>query len=189
MAHAEVLSVMGRLQMDPAFRRAFLDDPGEALRPLALSPAERDALSGLDRPSVIRVGRMADAHRFARVREHLPWVDLALRPGLHDPLAAYLERVPPRLLNRDEALGFCEHLEESPASEPPYLAELAHFERLRISLAWGLAGVSSVAVTFRHPLDRVLAELANPGWPVVTAAPTRVEIKKVPAIPAVMIRW
>lgn len=189
MAHAEVLSVMGRLQMDPAFRRAFLRDPAEALGPLPLSEAERRALSALDRPSVIRIGRMADAHRLARVREHLSWVDLTLRPDLHEMLAGYLEQVPPRLLNRDEALAFCEHLEAAALTEPPYLADLARFERLRISLAWGLTGVGSIAVTFDYPLDRVLARLGEPGWPAVPAAPTRVELKKVPAIPAVIVRW
>lgn len=189
MAHAEVLSVMGRLQMDPAFRRSFLRDPIEALHPLDLSHAERLALARLERASVIRIGRMADAHRMIRIQEHLPWVDLALRPGLRPLLATYLERVPPRLLNRDEALAFCEHLEATAPPEPPYLSELARFERLRISIAWGLDGAQPGGVSFDHPLDRVLARLGDPGWPAVSAAPSRVVIKKVPALPAVTIRW
>jgi hypothetical protein len=189
MAHAEVLSVMGRLQMDPAFRRAFLRDPAEALQPLDLSPAERLALAGLDRTSVIRVGRMADAHRIIRIQEHLSWVDLALRPDLRALLASYLEGVPPRLLNRDEALAFCEHVEVTAPDEPPYLSELVRFERLRISLAWGRGGVRSGGVSFEYPLDRVLARLGDPGWPVVSAAPSQVELRKVPALPAVTIRW
>ena len=189
MAHAEVLSVMGRLQMDPAFRRAFLRDASEALRPLDLSRAERLALAKLDRSSVIRIGRMADAHRMSRIQEHLPWVDLALRPGLGALLAAYLERVPPRLLNRDEALAFCEHIEDTAPPEPPYLSDLARFERLRISIAWGRGGARSGSVSFDHPLDRVLARLGDPGWPVVSAAPSQVVIKKVPALPAVTLRW
>ena len=189
MAHAEVLSVMGRLQMDPAFRRAFLRDPNEALQLLDLSHAERLALARLERESVIRIGRMADAHRLSRIQEHVSWVDLALRPGLRPLLAAYLERVPPRLLNRDEALAFCEHLENTALPEPAYLSELARFERLRISIAWGLGGARSGVATFDHPLDRVLAGLGDPGWPVVSAAPSRVVITKVPALPAVTVRW
>lgn len=189
MAHAEVLSVMGRLQMDASFRRAFLGDPIEALSAFALSSAERLALSGLDRASVIRIGQMADMHRMARIQEHLPWVDLALRPSLGVSLAAYLERTTPRLLNREEALALCAYLEASAPAEPPYLAELARFERLRISLAWGLDGALSGALSFDYPLDRVLAALPNPGWPVVSAATTRVELRKVPRLPAVTLRW
>jgi hypothetical protein len=184
-----VISVMGRLQMDLAFRRAFLRDPAEALRPLALEEAERRALVRLDRPSVVRIGRMADAHRIARIQEHLRWVDVALRPDLSALITTYLERVPPRLLNRDEALGFCEHVEANAPSEPPYLTELARFERLRISLAWRLEGARAGIVSFAYPLDRVLAGLDHPGWPVVSAAATRAALKKVPAIPAVMVQW
>ena len=189
MAHAEVVLVMGRLQMDLAFRRAFLRDPAEALRPLPLEEAERRALVRLDRPSVIRIGQMADAHRVARIQEHLRWVDVTLRPDLDALIATYLERTPPRLLNRDEALGFCAHVEALAPGEPPYLAELARFERLRISLAWRLEGARSGAVSFAYPLDRVIDELGQPGWPVVSAAETRAELKKVPAIPAVVIHW
>ncbi len=189
MAHAEVLLVMGRLQMDPAFRRAFLRDPTGALHPLDLSHAERIALVRLDRTSVIRIGRMADAHRMIRIQEHLSWVDLALRPSLRALLVTFLERVPPRLLNRDEALAFCEHVEVTAPHEPPYLSELARFERLRISLAWGQGGVRSGGVSFDYPLDRVLAQLGDPGWPVISAAPSRVELRKVPALPAVTVRW
>lgn len=93
------------------------------------------------------------------------------------------------MLNRDEALAFCAHLEAAPLPSPAYLAELARFERLRISLAWALPGVTSCHTSFEYPLDRVLPELVNPGWPVVAPEPSRVEIKKVPSIPAVMIRW
>jgi hypothetical protein len=175
--------------MDPAFRRAFLRDPAEALGPLALSSPERLALSALDRESVIRVGRMADTHRLARIREHLPWVDLTLRPDLRVRLADYLERVPPRLLNRDEALGFCAHIEAMATPEPPYLADLARFEGLRISIAWGLTGVTSWSGSFDYPLAHILAALANPGWPVAPPTPTQVKIRKVPAIPAVTLLW
>ena len=189
MAYAETLSVLARLQMEPAFRRTFLRDPTEALGPLALSSAERLALSALDREGVIRVGRMADTHRLARIREHLPWVDLSLRPDLRVHLASYLERVRPRLLNRDEALEFCAHLEAVVTPEPPYLGDLARFERLRISLAWALVGVTSWSGSFDYPLAHILAELVNPGWPIARSTPTQVEIRKVPAIPAVTLRW
>jgi hypothetical protein len=188
MAHPDVLETLARLTIDPTFRAAFLDDAPAALGPIRLSDPERAALAGLGREAVTRLGLLADFHRLARIREHLPWLDPALRPDLVARVRDYLPKVPPRLLNREEAIAFCLHLEVVAPTAPPYLAELCRLDRLRISVAWGLLA-SPVIARFEHPLDRILAALPAPGWPDVGRRPVAVEIKKVPMTPAVVLRW
>jgi hypothetical protein len=190
MSHAESLEVLARLHVDLGFREAFLRDAGAALRPFGLSERERAALSGIEREVVERLGRLADHHRVARVREQLRWFDLERRPGLGAAVGRYMREVTPRLLNRDEAIAFCAHVEAGGAAAPPYLPELARYERKRISLAWGLVegGSRRLVERFAYPVLRILEELERPGWPEVEPEETRVEMKKVPRVPAVLVR-
>lgn len=41
---------------------------------------------------------------------------------------------------------------------------------------------------FQYSLPSLLELLSNPGWPEVAPQPTALEIKKVPGLPAVLIR-
>lgn len=189
MGYSESLDVVARLHVDAAFRAAFLKDPHAALAGVALTPDERERLAALDRAEVIRLGRMADYHRMARIREQLAWMDPGLRPDLRPLLDRYMAERPPQLLNREEAIELCLFLESSPPATPPYLAELARCERLRIALAWGLEPLAGSARVepFQYPVLQILGALGRPGWPEVLPAPTRVELKKVPGIPAVLV--
>jgi hypothetical protein len=191
MGYPETLEVLARLHVDARFRQAWLQDAQAAMAPYALTPREREALAGADANVVERAGRMLDGHRLSRVHEHLPWADPAVRPGLLPVLRDFLQEALPELLNREEAIAFCRYLEAAPRGTlPPYLADLARCERLRISLAWGLepmAGPTHVE-SFQYPVTEVLAALAQPGWPEAAVRSVRVEYLKVPGLPAVMVR-
>ena len=41
---------------------------------------------------------------------------------------------------------------------------------------------------FQYPVLELLEALARPGWPEALPRPTRVEILKVPGLPAVLVR-
>ena len=88
------------------------------------------------------------------------------------------------------ANAFCRYLERDPEGSPPYLGEIARHERLRISVAWGLdaGGIDPRDASFEFPIPRILAALAEPGWPAIERSPTRLSFKKVPGIPAVLVR-
>lgn len=191
MGYPQVLEVLARLHVDPRFRASYLRDAPAALRALALAPEERERLACIRPVDVDRAGRLMDHHRVARVREHLPWVDPALRPELGAMLEGFLADVLPELLNREEAVSFCRYLERTvPAELPAYVPELARCERLRIALAWGmepLEGASRVE-SFTWPVKELLEALARPGWPELPPRPTRVTFLKVPGLPAVLIQ-
>ncbi len=191
MGYPQMLEVLARLHVDPRFRASYLRDAPEALGALSLAPEERERLARINRVDVERAGRLMDHHRVTRVREHLPWVDPALRPELGAVLEGFLADVLPELLNREEAVSFCRYLERSaPAGLPVYVPELARCERLRIALAWGqepLVGAARVE-SFQYPVTELLEALARPGWPEVTPRPTHVEFLKVPGLPAVLVR-
>lgn len=191
MGYPQVLEVLARLHVDPRFRAAYLRDAPAALRALLLAPEERERLECIHPVDVERAGRLMDHHRVARVREHLPWVDPALRPELGALLEGFLADVLPELLNREEAVSFCRYLERPvPAGLPAYVPELARCERLRIALAWGmepLQGVSRVE-SFIYPVKELLEALARPGWPELPPRPTRVTFLKVPGLPAVLVQ-
>lgn len=190
MSYDGVLEVVARLHVDLRFRQAFLRDAGAALAPLGLLDHERLGLAGMDPAMLVRLARIADHHRVARIQEQLGWVDFARRPDLVAAVARYMIEVPPRLLNRDEAVAFCLHLEAQAGASPPYLPELARYDRLRISLAWGLAGDGRTCqvARFAYPILRIVAGLDEPGWPDVAQEPEWIELKKVPRLPAVVVR-
>jgi len=132
---------------------------------------------------------MAEYHRLIRVVEHVPWADANERPSLMPLLSRYLRQTAPRLLNRDEALAFCRFVEAEPNPSPAYLPELARHERVRLEMAWGLSGaLSSRVEAFTYPVLRILSQLSGPGWPHVMPEPSHLEFKKVPGLPAVLIR-
>lgn len=187
MTYPQVLDAVARLHVDLGFREAFFADRAAALAPLDLTSAERDALGRLDPETVVLIGRLADFHRFARIQDQLTWVDGALRPDLLARVSRYMRSTPPELLNRDEALAFCRYLEQEPAETPPYLGELARYERLRISLAWGLVAEPR-AELFEFPIPRIIEALGEAGWPPSERSPMRLSFKKVPGIPAVLVR-
>lgn len=183
-----VLDALARLHADPRFRAAFLEDPAAALAPLGLSDPEREALARIDRLSVARIARMMEYHRLTRAGEHLAWLD-ERRPGLRAHLARFLDEVPPQLLNRDEAIALCRHLEAAAPGEPPYLGELARYERRRIEIAWTLGGASAGWEEFQYPVLDILEALrGEPGWPATPPRRTWIEIRKVPSLPAVIAR-
>jgi hypothetical protein len=191
MGYPQVLEVLARLHVDPRFRTSYLRDAPAALQALGLSPEERERLARIPALDVARAGRMMDYHRVVRVREHLPWVDPTLRPELGAVLGDFQADVLPQLLNRDEAISFCRYL-EGPASSrlPSYVPELARCERLRIALAWGqepLEGGTRVE-SFTYPVKALLEALAQPGWPPLAPAPTRITFLKVPGLPAVLVQ-
>jgi hypothetical protein len=188
MSYAAVLEALARIHVDLHFRAAFLRDPEAALAGLGLSEAARRALAGLDPAGLDRIARIADHHRITRVAEHLSWLDRGKRPDLEAHLARYMAAVPPRLLNREEAIAFCEHLEAAHPPSPPYLPDLARFERLRIAIAWGLDGAAPCVERFSYPVLELLRALEAPGWPAAAPRPAWVELKKVPFLPAVIAR-
>jgi hypothetical protein len=191
MGYPQKLEVLARLHVDPRFRASYLRDTRETLGALSLTPEEREQLARIDKVDVERAGRMMDYHRVARVREHLPWVDPALRPELGEALRGFMADVLPEVLNREEAISFCRYLERSAwAGLPAYVPELARCERLRIALAWGqepLVGSARVE-SFQYPVMELLAALAKPGWPEAAPRPSSVEFLKVPGLPAVLVR-
>ncbi|MGE6760358.1 hypothetical protein ACQKGO_20245 [Corallococcus interemptor] len=192
MSYPRTLEVLARLHVDPRFREAWRHDARAALAPLDLTPLEADALQRVEPGVVERAGRMMDFHRTERVREQLPWVDEAKRPELAPLRARFLQDVPPEVLNREEAIAYCHFLEagEHP-NLPAYVPQLARCERLRLSLAWGLAPMPASGPrveSFDYPVLTLLAALDAPGWPRVEPRPTRVEYLKVPGLPAVMPR-
>lgn len=188
MNYPGVLEAVARLHVDLRFRAAFAADPEAALARLGLPEEARRALARLDGAILHRIARVADHHRVTRVGEQFPWLDPGLRPDLWAHLGRYMAEVPPRLLNRDEAIAFCRHVEANPPPDPPYLAELARYERLRLEIAWGVEGAQSRVEAFRYPLIEILAAMKDPGWPAAPARPTWLEIKKVPQLPAVVTR-
>jgi hypothetical protein len=190
MSYDNVLEAVARLHVDLRFRQAFSRDAAAALAPLDLLDYERRALAGIAPAMLARLARIADHHRVARIREQLGWVDFTRRPDLYAAVARYMIEVPPRLLNRDEAVAFCLHLESGAEASPPYLPELARYDRLRISLAWGLDGEGRTrrVERFAYPVLRIVAELDEPGWPDVAQEPEWIELKKVPRLPAVVVR-
>ncbi|EYF07381.1 hypothetical protein [Chondromyces apiculatus] len=187
MSYPRILDALARLHADVRFREAFLADAEGTLRALGLPEETARALARVDRTSLSYVFRIVDHHRRARVSEHLGWFDLARRPDLGRVLARYLADVPPQWLNRDEAIQFCLHVEAT-ATDPPYLRDLARYERLRIEIAWGLGGTASRVEAFAYPVLDLLAQMHLPGWPEAAPRETRIEIKKVPSIPAVITR-
>lgn len=191
MGYPQMLEVLARLHVDPRFRASYLKDAPAALTALSLSPGERERLSQIHRVDVERAGRLMDYHRVARVLEHLPWADPALRPEFRAVLDGFLADVLPELLNREEAISLCRYLERVTfAGLRPYVPELARCERLRIALAWGqepLQGAVRVE-SFKYPVKKLLEELSRPGWPQVEPRTTRVEFIKVPGLPAVLVR-
>ncbi len=191
MGYPQVLEVLARLHVDPRFRASYLRDAPAALGALALAPEERERLACIHPVDVERAGRLMDYHRVARVREHLPWVDPALRPELGAVLGDFQVDVLPQLLNRDEAISFCRYLEgPARARLPAYVPELARCERLRLALAWGqepLEGPTRVE-SFAYPVKALLEALAQPGWPALAPAPTRITFLKVPGLPAVLVQ-
>ncbi len=196
--HELALTLLARLYVDLDFRRAFEADPMAAMHALGVPAAMRAPLATLAGTTLDRIGGMADFHRIARLEEHLAWVDLARRPSLAPTVGAYFRAVRPRLTNREECLAFCAFVEALRAHEPPYLADLARFERRRIEVAWGLAGAASRAgEAFAYPVLAILDALDAPGaaatddgreWPDLAPEPCRLEIKKVPLSPAVLVR-
>lgn len=192
MGYPQMLEVLARLHVDPRFRASYLKDAPVALSALSLAPEERERLSRIHRVDVDRAGRLMDYHRVERLREHLPWVDPALRPEFRAVLDGFLEDVLPELLNREEAISFCRYLERGAvnAGLPAYVPELARCDRLRIALAWGQEPLQgSVRVeSFQYPVKELLEALAKPGWPQVEPRPTRIEFLKVPGLPAVLVR-
>ena len=190
--HVRVLTLLARLHVDLDFRGAFEADPVSAMHGLGIPPSLRGPLATLAGTTLDRIGAMADFHRLARLEEHLAWVDLTRRPSLAPIVSAYFRAVRPRLTNREECLAFCAHVEGLGAPDPPYVAELARFERRRIEVAWGLAGAASrVSEAFVYPVLAILDALETddgPAWPLQAAAPCRIEIKKVPMSPAVLVR-
>ena len=95
MSYPQVLEVLARLHVDPRFRTSYLRDAKATLGGLKLSEEEREKLSRISKVDVERAGRLMDYHRVARVREHLPWVDPALRPELRAVLDSFLSDVLP----------------------------------------------------------------------------------------------
>lgn len=199
MSYPRTLEVLARLHVDPRFREAWTRDAAHALAPLGLTPPEAEALQRVAPDVVERAGRMMDFHRTERVREQLPWVDEAKRPELGPLRARFLQDVLPEVLNREEAITYCRFLEadaHAPHAKllqrlPAYVPQLARFERLRLSLAWGLAPMPESGPhveSFDYPVLTLLAALDAPGWPPVEPKPTRVEYLKVPNLPAVMPR-
>lgn len=191
MGYAQTLEVIGLLHADPSFRDRFMRDAGAALAPLDLSAEEKRALGAMDRELVLRIEGLADYHRVLRIQEHAPWADPLRRPDLLPWLYRFMAEVKPRLLNREEALAFCDLVAaQATGSSPPYLAELARYDSLRLSVAWGLDRKLGTAheETFQYPILRIVGQLDAPGWPEAAPAPTRVEFKKVPGLPAVLIR-
>ncbi|NNC08803.1 hypothetical protein HJC10_38980 [Corallococcus exiguus] len=199
MSYPRTLEVLARLHVDPRFREAWRLDAPKALAPLDLTPLEAEALHRVDPVVVERAGRMMDFHRTERVREQLAWVDEAKRPELGPLRARFLQDVLPEVLNREEAIAYCRFLEageHAPHAKllqrlPAYVPQLARCERLRLSLAWGLAPMPAsgpYVESFDYPVLTLLAALDAPGWPLVEPKPTRVEYLKVPHLPAVMLR-
>ncbi len=192
IGHERVLTLLARLHVDLDFRDAFEADPVSAMVALGIPAAMRAPLATLAGTTLDRIAAMADRHRVARLEEHLTWVDLTRRPSLAPVVYAYFRAVRPRLTNRDECLAFCAHVEARGVPHPPYVAELARFERRRIEVAWGLAGgASRVGETFQYPVLAILDALAmdeGPAWPREGPAPCSIEIKKVPMSPAVLVR-
>jgi len=194
MGYSEQLDAMARLHVDTRFRDTFRTNPEAALASLGLTPAEQGALARLP-PAVFElIGGLSEFHRVARIQEHAPWMDVTLRPDLGPRVERYLAQVTPKLLNRDEAIAFCRFIEADLPLEPPYLGELARCERLRLSMAWGLEpalGAGHVEA-LEYPIPRILQAFADApsaeGWPEAPPEPTRLEFKKVPGLPAVLLR-
>lgn len=190
--HDRALTLLARLHVDLDFRGAFAADPAAAMHALGIPDSMRGPLATLAGATLDRIGAMADFHRLARLAEHLTWVDPSRRPSLAPIVLGYFRAVRPRLTNRDECLAFCAHVEAYPAIDPPYVAELARFERRRVEVAWGLAGgATRVSEAFAYPVLAILDALETddgPAWPVPVPAACRIEIKKVPMSPAVLVR-
>lgn len=190
MSNAEVLTAVARILVDQPFREAFLADPAAALSPLALTPPEREGLLAVEPDTVVLLGRIADYHRWMRIVDYVPWLDMDLRPDLIPLVRHYMRSAPPGLLCRDEALAFCRFVMREADCEPAYLCDLARYERLRISIAWGLHGDTTdvASVPFTFPVTEIAERLGQPGWPAVEPRPCRLAFKKVPGIPAVLVR-
>lgn len=188
-SYSGVLDALARLHAEPRFRAGFLSDPAAALASLGLPEPEREALARLDRASVERIARLMEYHRLTRAGEHLAWLDVRRRPDLRTHLARFLTEVPPQLLNRDEAIALCRHIEAAPPGEPPYLGELARYDRRRIEIAWMLGGERAGWEEFQYPvLDILEAVRREPGWPAAQPRRTWIELRKVPSLPAVIAR-
>lgn len=194
MSFAQTLVVLARLQLDCEFRRAIIADPAVALRASGLSAEELRGLCLLPAETVARIGMMADEHRVLRIAEHIPWFDLQLRPELAPLFTGYTASTPPQLLNRLEAIAFCLYLENLGVGHPPYLPELARYERLRIALSWGLGPTADAVAAgahsedFSYPIAQLRAALSAAGWPSAIITPQRLVFRKVPGLPAVLVR-
>jgi hypothetical protein len=194
MSYPATLDVIARLHVDGPFRAAFRADPERALERPELTEPERLALRALHGATLDRIARLADFHRLMRMQEHLPWLELA-RPGLRELVARYFTSVAPRLTNRDEAVAFCAWLENDIGQCPPYLRELALLDRLRLALAWGMAAAPDglIILELVYPILQIRQLLLDQpatqiGWPELAPRATRVELRKVPGLPAVLVR-
>jgi hypothetical protein len=70
---------------------------------------------------------------------------------------------------------------------PVYLRELVRYERVRISVAWGLVDAHRVEL-FQYSIPAILEALREPGWPEAARRPTFLEFRKVPYLPAAAVR-
>ena len=167
--HDRVLTLLARLHVDLDFRSAFEANPATAIDALGLPPSMRAPLLTLAGTTLDPIGAMANFTASAPGGT-LTWVDLTRRPSLAPVVFAYFRAVRPRLTNREECLAFCAHVEADTAINPPYVAELARFERRRVEVAWGLAGgATRVSEAFAYPVLAILDALeADDGaaWPV-----------------------
>ena len=216
MSYDAVIEVIARLQIQPEFRTRFAETPERALREFALSGDELEGLARLPARELSLLDAMARFHRWTRIQEHVTWLDPYRRPLLRPLLEGFMSATPPRLLNRDDALAFCQWGErmgmsdgistpiQCETSDPQNggtkdrkafyidgLKELCRFERLRLEVAWGLeAHPQPLTVEFAYPVQLLAQWLVEheEGWPDVAPQPVRVSFVKVPTLPAVLVR-
>lgn len=189
MSYNGLLDVIAKLQVSPPFRAQLQTNAGEALATAELTPHERAQLLQLSAETLARVDAMSIFHRWMRVQEHLTWLDPYRRSHLRPLFEAYLEQCPPCLLNREDALSFCQFGEAQ--GSDPVLRELCQFERLRLEVAWRLRPCSPpLEVCFGYSMMGLTTWLeGNPeGWPPVSPYPVCITFIKVPMLPAVQVR-
>jgi hypothetical protein len=151
MSLLAVQSLLAQLYTDSTFRARFFDDPDGACREMALTEAERQPLTALDRPQVERFARSLQQKRLGLARELLPGTARVMGDRFAKRFFQYCDAQPSALDRVEEAKAFAGYLsrtlaELSPkpggAPDPPlpgYLGDLLTCECLQFEVLYPAA--------------------------------------------------
>lgn len=133
MSLLDVQSVLARLCTDRDYRQAFRENRRATLTRERLTLTEREQLLTLDLAQVERFAASLRRRRLAVVRELAPATSHALGEGLARLFEQYADLHSPAE-GAEEALAFLGFVLDVTLDRPPYLHDVARYEKLRLEV-------------------------------------------------------